>query len=105
MQINNASGTVPITTVSNGQSRWWNIHMFASLSLGSTASTVTLQVNGNDPPTQRSDDLYIALNSGSYPSRENSCTLLLDDGDVVTAVVSGDDVDLTVQANVHPDEL
>ena len=100
---NNVTGSVSLFTVSNGQTRWWDLRLLVTQVSGSGA-VVSIKVNGSDPPTSEGG-FFTYVDQTSYPVRQNAKELLLEDGDVVSANVDGGYVDLALSGEVLSEQL
>jgi len=99
----NVTGAVSLFTVSNGQTRWWDLRLDVELVSGSGAF-VSVKVNSSDPPTPEGG-FFAFVDSVSFPERWSTNELLLSDGDVVSAQVDGGNVDIELSGEVLSEQL
>lgn len=95
---------VPLFTSSNGQTSWWSLRLLAELVSGAGA-LIAIKVNGIDVPNQ-SGAFTAQVDSSSFPEREATMFVQLDDGDAVTADVQGPGVvNLSLSGDVASEQL
>ena len=99
----NVTGDVSLFTVDNGQTRWWGLRLLATLVSGQGA-VVSVRVNGSDPPLDEGG-FFVHVDNTSYPARQGSKEILLNDGDVVTAHIDGGNVNLALSGEVLSEQL
>lgn len=80
--------TVPLFTVSNGMTAWWNLRLDVEQVDAAPGAVVAIKVNGASVPDELGE-FQASVSPGAYPQRRASRFVLLNDGDVVTARVEG----------------
>lgn len=95
---------VPLFTTSNGNTSWWSLRLSVELVSGSSAQ-VSIKVNGADVPDQ-SGAFNASVDASSFPDRQASMFVQLEDGDAVTADVQGSGtVNLSLSGDVASEQL
>jgi hypothetical protein len=93
----NSSGVVSLFTWSGGTPRWFSIRLFAQVAGSGGGGAVDIKLNGATVSTEVG---ALGGTVGVGVPRHFSAHLLLNDGDVVSAQVDGDPLDLIFEASL-----